>query len=317
MKPWWWVASACLSVTVGVRAECPTGRFVNPVTDVAWECVFPMSIGGVSTGAGPEEDPDAVADPVCACGPTTVGITASFWEPARMIETVVDPYCFAAMGLPMTNPTPGMLTGSLDRSGQSGKAFAQVHYYIFPAWSVLDLFTDVPCIEEAGFDVAWISEILPTWNNDLLAFLLQPEALLFANPAAALACMADSAAAASGLPSDLLFWCMGSWGNAYPLAGSITATDYVEAHAGIAARSVYYSGRTGLLADPGVHACGSVVTPIWRKRNYRLQEMQPVRSTCQPIGRTGLLWTGGKNPLYGGDNFVWALFRRVKCCLTY
>jgi hypothetical protein len=40
-------------------------------------------------------------------------------------------------------------------------------------------------------------------------------------------------------------------------------------YSGIAARSIYMMGRTGLLLDPGVDACGSVYTPIWKKNNYK------------------------------------------------
>ncbi|MCY4479859.1 MAG: TraU family protein, partial [Rhodospirillales bacterium] len=33
------------------HAQACTGRFVNPLTDVCWECLFPISIGAVSIGA--------------------------------------------------------------------------------------------------------------------------------------------------------------------------------------------------------------------------------------------------------------------------
>src|SRR5690606_12195958 len=103
------------------------------------------------------------------------------------------------------------------RDGQS-KAFAQTHYWIFPAWQMLGLFYDVPCILERRFDVALMTEVLPTWNSEMLALILNPEAILFANPVSPLACAADSAATLAGRPLNALFWCMGSWGNAYPLA---------------------------------------------------------------------------------------------------
>lgn len=295
---------------------------VNPVTDVAWQCVFPISIGGlIQVGAGAPVDPDNIDSPVCVCNNGTlpkIGVTFSFWEPARMIDTVTDPYCFMALGAKLANPTPGRLGGDLGRQGGGAKAFAQMHYYIFPVWKMLDMFTDLPCLNDTSFDVAFITEVLPTWNNEILALLLNPEALLFANPAAALACAADSMSALVGMPRNELFWCMGSWGNAYPLAGSITATDFVEANAGLAARGIYLMGRTGLLMDPGVNACYQIRTPIWRKRNYRLQAMKPVRdSSCQPIGRSGMLWTQFKNPATAGDNFAWMVFRKVKCCVSY
>src|SRR3546814_18368981 len=66
-------------------------------------------------------------------------------------------------------------------------------------------------------------------------------------PAAGLACMSDSAAAAAGKVIDPLFWCMGSWGSTYPVAGDIHMGDRVEAWAGLAARGTFMMGRLGAL----------------------------------------------------------------------
>jgi len=297
------------------------GPFVNPVTDVSWQCIFPIRIGGLmQVGSSSVPDPDPINNPICTCPPAQVGINVSFYEPARMVDTVVDPFCFTAIGSQLANPGPGTLGGGLMRhDGTTTRAFAQMHYYIFPAWAILDMFVDFPCIEAVnGFDVAMISEVLPTWNNEITAQILNPEAAAVGHPAAILACAADAISSAASYPLDPLWWCMGTWGSVYPLAGSITSTDYVEANAGLAARSIYFMGRTGLLQDPGITACGSVPTPIWKKTSYRLQLAKPVRDhSCRNIGQTGLLWTHMKNPPMAGDNFGWIIFRKVKCCLSY
>lgn len=299
--------------------------FLSIPTEVNWQCVFPISIGGViKLGDGQSLGDENIGDSICACGGAspTVGLTVSFWEPARVIDTVKDAWCMNAIGVQLTNPSPGTGGGSLSvdatGSGSSAKMFAQMHYYKFPVWAILDMFTDLPCTEDSSFDIAMMSELLPHWNNPVLAMLLNPEALVFGNPVAQLACAADSIAAATGNPINHLFWCMGSWGNAYPFTGSIGATDRVEANAGIAARSIYMMGRTGLLLDPGVDACGSVYTPIWKKDHYKLQLMRPVKDdACRPIGMTGMGWTMGKNKLIGGGNYSWMVFRKVKCCVGY
>src|SRR3546814_5153153 len=57
--------------------------------------------------------------------------------------------------------------------------FAQMHYYIAPVWKMLDMFTDLPCIEDDGFDVATITEVLPTWQSGTLGAIIQPEGILF------------------------------------------------------------------------------------------------------------------------------------------
>lgn len=308
-----------LFASMSYGGQC--GPALNPITDVSWQCIFPMRIGGLiqtnAGGSGLDDDPDTISNPVCLCG-GTVGVTMSFWEPARMIDTVTDPYCFGAIGQKLTNPKPGQLAGGLTRTETGSKAFQQMHYYMFPVWAILDLFTDLPCTDQTGFDIAMITEVLPHWNNEILAMLLNPEAVLFGNPVTQMACAADAAAAAVGLPINKLFWCQGSLPSVYPLSGSITATDYVEANAALAGRGIFMMGRIGALMDPGVNECGVVPTPIWRKRNSRLQLAKPVKSgSCIPIGKPGLTWTAFKNPPMAGDNFSWMLFRKNKCCVGY
>ena len=55
------------------------------------------------------------------------------WEPARLIDTVSDPYCMMPLGFKLMN-TGGKLGGShMQEDGQS-KTFQQMHYYFFPAF---------------------------------------------------------------------------------------------------------------------------------------------------------------------------------------
>ena len=351
MKPIVLCLMILLSFTEHSYAAKCGPEIVNPVTDVAWHCIFPIRIGGLvqthngesepqdgdaeseaedsSSDSGDteeqtvdksikvSEDPDTINNPICVCG-AKIGLRMSFWEPARMIDTVSDPYCLMAIGDKLANPTPGQLTGDLSRNEYGTRAFQQLHYYIFPVWAILDMFVDFPCIDNRSFDIAMITEVLPHWNNEILAMILNPEAVLFGHPAAQLACAADAAATLVGLPINQLFWCQGSWPSVYPLSGSITSTDYVEANAALAGRGIYMMGRLGALWDPAISECGTVPTAIWRKRNTRLQIAKPVRGNqCLPIGRSGMLWTHAKNPPAAGDNFSWINFRKVSCCVSY
>ena len=307
------------------------GTVINPVTDICWQCMFPAMIGGVTYGRAGEPSPGNVASPVCACpnskGGVTIGVTSAFWEHARLIETVKDPYCFPALGSGMTNPKPGFSSGSSKSPtyGDAKKAFQQVHYYIFPAWSILQLFMDFPCAEKGSFDVAYMTEVDPMWNDDSLSFIINPEALLFANPISQAACIADSVAAAVSQPIDPLFWCMGSWGSFYPLSGSINDNNPLNVNAGLAARMLFKLGRESLLNDVGINKCASngVMSPILTKSNYRLQEVRPVKGNdCIPIGRSSFIWGSAKNPPWGtakgsADNFLWSLTRRRLCCVGY
>ena len=48
-------------------ARC-TGKFVNPITDICWSCMFPLSIGGLSIWPSTRPDTGNPSLPVCACG---------------------------------------------------------------------------------------------------------------------------------------------------------------------------------------------------------------------------------------------------------
>src|SRR3546814_20902373 len=127
---------------------------------------------------------------------------------------------------------------------------------------MLDMFSDLPCLEDDGYDVALMTEVMPTWQSGTLGAIIQPEGILFGNPAAGLACMSDSAAAAAGKVIDPLFWCMGSWGSTYPVAGDIHMGDRVEAWAGLAARGTFMMGRLGALTIHSADGCSFKPPPI-------------------------------------------------------
>lgn len=305
-------------------AKCNDGSMVNPVTDVVWDCIFPISIAGIPLDMGNHPPDNDKSGFFCHCagrGPLGLGFLVSFWEPARMMDTVKDPFCFPALGLDLPNVSTGIGYsggGAYTPQGVGNMAFQHYHYYITPMWAVLNLFTDIPCIsDETQFDVAMVSEVRPDWHNDFTAAMLFPETAIMANPATVLACVADAAAAAVQRPIDALYWCMGAWGTTYPATGHITAKDYVAANAGIAAKAMFVNARTGLLGDRAVNYCGTSYMPMWVKSHWRIQEVDPVRDNrCHAIGHPGILWTSRKNKTVGGDNFSWLLFRKVECCVT-
>ena len=311
----------CLSARV--HATCG-GGFLNPITDINWECIFPFKIGGVKIMSGEYDFPDAAQSPVCYCpAPPPVfmriGIPVSFWEPARLVETVKDPWCFPSLGMQLTSLDMGTLGGSnggVSAATRSANSFAQAHYWLFPVWSVMELLTDISCLEHSGFDVGYLTEIDPLWNDDSMAAIINPEAAVFGNMIVQLSCMADAAGTVARWPLSPLFWCMGSWGSAYPMTGRVNNAEYVEANAGIAAKLIYKLCRQFMICDTGVYYCACVPTPIWVKHNYVLQAAKPVRSAgCACIGRTSMLWGSGVNKPVGGDNFVWTVFRKRACCV--
>ena len=79
--------------------------------------------------------------------------------------------------------------------------------------------TDFPCLERGSFDLAYLTEVDPLWNDDELTLILNPEAVLFANPVAVAACAADCVAATAGFGIAEMFWCAGCQGGLYLLDG--------------------------------------------------------------------------------------------------
>lgn len=330
------INSLCLLVIIGlfpVRAHAACkGAPLNPITDVCWSCIFPMTIAGITVSANPMDytptsSSDAQArDPICVC-PTPIGIprpgiSISFWEPARFIEVIKDPFCFPSIGVGLSPMSPGMQAGKnsdVAEEQEHTASFYQGHYAIFPIWTILEVLTDSVCVEMSGFDMAYISEVDPTWQNDALAMLIYPETLLFGNIVAQLACIADSAAANVGHPLSSLYWCMGSWGSTYPMSGNIGNAHNIEASLGVGARLLYKMARIGTVCDTGINICTCVPTPLWVKGNYKFSIAKPIPGMQDiPIGRTSMIWGTAKNPPSGGtnapDNFLYILFRKRLCC---
>jgi conjugal transfer pilus assembly protein TraU len=77
-----------------------TGAFPNPITDICWSCILPISIGSTTIGnLNGQEDIANPPNPVCSCGVNpTIGLSTGFWEPARHVEAVRKPFCLASLG---------------------------------------------------------------------------------------------------------------------------------------------------------------------------------------------------------------------------
>ncbi|PMX28452.1 conjugal transfer protein, partial [Pseudomonas sp. MPR-R2A7] len=91
---------------------------------------------------------------------------------------------------------------------------------VYPLLYWMEILTDFACFEQASFDIAYMTEVDPLWQDDSLAALINPEAIVFANPIAQAACAGDCIAGTVNLPLDPLFWCAGCQGSMYPLNGN-------------------------------------------------------------------------------------------------
>ncbi|MGC8766623.1 MAG: TraU family protein [Brevinematia bacterium] len=310
----------------GVKDFACKASFINPITDIHWSGLFPIEIAGVEVkGPATEDNPDKLGGIVCYCkvpNGFVFGIRVSYWNPVRIIELTKVPGCFPTFGGMHVDITKsGTKHGTIGEKDDAQKTgFFNSHLIYFNALDILNLFLDVPCVKHEGLDIAYLSEIDPTWNNDVVAMFMHPEAILFANPITQMACVADSAAATAGWPLDPLFWCSGSWGSVYPFTGFGGHGDIIQASALEASKLIYRNTRLIVSWDTAIDVCGAVITPVWIKSHHKIQEVKPVKGPILPIGRAPLLWEYFKDPPFGTkknapDNFSWILFKRVKCCL--
>ena len=309
------------------------GSFINPITDVCWSCLFPMSIGSFAPFKGAMPDTDNPKLPVCSCiAPAPlfrrVGITVGYWEPIALVDITRHPYCMVNLGtkFPFGNETS---TGYAESANtKQNSSFYYAHWYIYPLIYWLNLLTDFACVDKIEFDVAYLTELDPAWDDDEIAFFLNPEVAIFANPVAQIACAADAVKSAIGLPIDALFWCAGSHGSMYPLDGK------VQEHVGgvasstlLTERMTYKLHREMLLWDStgdvsgfaDESLCHQHPAPILPKSRYRYQMVNPLPTTgkggCFPFGRTTAIWGVGKEFPYKGEDFGYLVWRKRNCCM--
>lgn len=291
--------------------------------------IFPITLGGVPIVPGPSGllDIPIGGSPVCVCfhGPVPlIGLKLGFWLPIAMIETVHTPLCSPTLGLSIPINLLGLGAGGQKRTKageQKHRANAQAHYIKYPVYALLDILTDVVCLQnETGIDIGYLTELDPLWQSDALSLIINPEAMLFGNPLTQIACAADSLAATIGFPLDPLFWCQGSWGSTYPLTGHVTNVDYTQANAAIADRLLFKMHRElllwGTVGSEGL--CGVYPMPIMRKSQYNIFPLYPVGFPLrQPLGRTGLMWDSLQNlPIpEHNSNFVWSVYDKIDCCI--
>lgn len=306
------------------KAIC-NAKFLNPITEVCWDCIFPISVGGLSI-FGSRPDTRNQGFPLCACPgvPPRIGLSIGLWEPARLTDVSNEAGCFVNMGFDMDfglfslgNSTATSMNGT-----DTGSQW-QVHYYYYPLISWLGTIVDGLCLQNSTFDVAYISEIDPLWHDAELNTLINPEAILFANPIAQAACAADCVASSSGkLPLDKLFWCNGCQGSIYPIQGDVNAqTGGVMASQAASVKTLARMHRLGL-AQKTAHPralCQTRAHWIINKSQYRMQITRPkAKTTGQYAGGPPGFSTQYVDRLreypYKGESFGWLIWRKRNCC---
>lgn len=315
-------------------AKC-TGRFVNPITDVCWDCIFPISIGAVESPPSTSFRPDTenYPSPICICpnaklfGVPTPGLAIGFWEPIRMVDVTKKPFCMSSIGGMELNP--GIDIGSQaapyenEREGRIGNW--HVHWYMNPLTTILGLFADVALCDLSNsgyFDLAYLTELDPLWNSDILAFIMHPESLLFGNILAQVTCAADCIASTVWKPLDPLFWCAGCQGTMYPFtANNSEHLSSIQSSTLSVEKFTFKLHRQMMLnVTSGPEAiCSPFLAPLIKKSQYRIQTTIPIPGVgpygCTPYGRTTMLHDSLKEIPIAGEDFGYFVWRKRTCCM--
>ena len=322
-------------VPQAVASQC-VGRFLNPVTEICWSCIFPITVGKVPLMQSTKfKDTENPTSPVCFCNrgkiPMVPGISVGFWEPIRIIEVTNTPYCLVNLGglKVMEGKSHGGYKKIRSENEKRSKAFYHIHYYVYPVLSLLNLISDFSCMDMSSYDLAYMSELDPLHNSDTLSNFMNPEVFLLSNPIAQAACIADCTASTAIKRSiDSLFWCSGCQGSIYPLNGSIghhiggVATSQL-----LVVRQIAKLHRLGLArktatnsSTPNGELCKSSYSYRIPKSQYRTQMTYPIANTiggysCNNIGMSDMFYSSGREFPYKGEDFAYLLWRKKNCCL--
>ena len=284
---------ALFAATVAHASPSCHGKFPNFLTDICWSCTLPITIGSATIVKLGQEDTPNPGGMLCACtGPPRVGVKVGFWEPSRIAEVTRTPFCMVSLGGVELDPgfraPRGARPVATAKVGSQKSSFYHAHWYTNPIWFFLQVMTDSPCLEEGSFDVAYLTEVDPLWNDDELTLILNPDVFLFANPIAQAVCAADCIAATTGFGRNELFWCAGCQGSLYPLNGHVqTHTGGVQASALIVQRLTAKMHREGLMfsASGAGGLCRYYPQPLMDKTNYKSQLIYPIPNTTKITGK--------------------------------
>jgi conjugal transfer pilus assembly protein TraU len=323
-----------LSITAkagSVNSKLPNtchGKLINPVTDVCWSCLFPLSIGNAVVAKGNNPDTANPKSAICHCSMRNVlkvGLSVGYWEPARVADVTTEPFCFVGLGGHKLNLSAIGKSGTISHNRQLRSSTYQAHWYVYPLLSWLNLIDSSACQQKEDLDVLYLSEFDPLWQNDALRMIVDADSLLLSNLVAQSACSADCIASTFKLPLDKLYWCSGCQGSMFPLTGHVGAhLGGVQASSLIAQRVNFLLHKWGVAKDwdgqDSANLCHSHKNHQLKKSIYRQQMLYPVANTngkhsCNPLGKSTLLWEAGKEYPIGGEMFSYLVWRKHNCCV--
>ncbi|AOV18843.1 hypothetical protein BJI67_15885 (plasmid) [Acidihalobacter aeolianus] len=325
------IASTLLALSLGIATAHASiachGKFFNPVSDPNWNDGYPITVAGASIG-GNSNPPMMHENAICSC-PTPYGqmpgVGITYWQPSYLAEVERTGGCFASLGGKELFPnyeeldSGQQISGDMTK-GNPGNVFMNVHWYKYPLFAVMDLFSGLACRMVGGFDLADMTEVESSWNVAGWSSITNPIGILFANPVGQVSCIPDAIASSLGYPLDLEFWCGGTTGVVYPLNGMAQASngpDDTNMH-DLYKYMLRDSGVGLLLATIGPWAtCHPAYLPQWIKSQYRIDPVGPIPLKGSPIvvGETPFRWDGhppAVTPVDTSNTFL--IWVGTQCC---
>jgi conjugal transfer pilus assembly protein TraU len=330
----WIVLSAALMLLSASNAHAQTPSYGCPDSDllgaklingICWDCAFPWRLMGNMTFGG-NAPKGATKKAVCTCndsnGVPKPGTTAGFWNPARIIEVVRNPWCSPTVGGKKLMEAYRLVGNS--RHSKLDDSFMNVHLLAFPVMQMLELLLDTQCNPESYVDLDFISmsEVDPSHNDSELDFFTNPFGAAFAQletlAGGAAACVAETA----GQETDEIFWWNGCIGPLFPMTGHVT-------NSGSTARATTllgtkYLAKAHLLGltrrTMGDNAlCNGEIFPMMPKSQYRLQRFFPWGESrpncCHSIGASTYTWGGEYRNIPNVSDYMYLLWRWTDCCM--
>lgn len=262
----------------------------NITKNVCWGCIFPIKVAGVALGDGHAPQGSA-KEALCICedrnGVPQFGVVTGKWNTAKLVELTPKAFCSPVMGGVKLQDSWKKFGGQpytpQGKTGESTTSYYNYHAFAFDLFRMLELYSKFRCKNnyEMGlddFDLAYMSEYDPSWNDEALAMLAFPESALFSNPIAQLAQIPDCFTSSIGKPIDSFFWTAGCWGQLYPIGGNAVSTRHPAMEVNLLAARALTLEHRRFFAHRTVGKdilCKTRVFPHLKKSQYKFQLMFP------------------------------------------
>lgn len=322
---------------------CPDANILSTVIDgMCWSCLLPIRLAGIG---GDAPNGAASSKPFCMCadelGVPEWGIPLGFFQPSRIVSFSPTPYCMPSFGVRLADDNTRAGQGRTETAiDDTETSFFHYKYWVYPVMQMIEMFSNADCTYDGAttLDLAYFSEADPLYQDDLLAFVMFPETVIFANPIATSICTADCAQILAGGEVVENYFCAGCSGNLYPMTGNNQySDDPVRGTSLLTTRLMATLHRRGqALLTMGNHmiqdSCEPNYAPMLPKTQYRASMLYPVREAssqptgggessiplstgcCHKLGDSVLKWGNGRL-VPGREAFVYLMYSWNDCCL--